>query len=388
MELIKSGTNIDFMKWRRVAIVGSLVLNLLSITFAFYPGIKWGIDFSGGTEVQVRFKKTMDVPDLRAALAEVELADDSVQRFGNEADNEFLIKVQNTNFTSSEDLAAAQGVLTERFGTKVSDFKASEDGAHLKVRRDTSVSADQIQEALNRFGSLEVTEDAVDREFVSIQFSDPSRRISELLSKSLEPGSFEVVRVDSVGPKVGAELRSQGVMAVFFSLVLMLVYIAFRFSTEFAPGAIICLFHDVLIANGVLILAGADFNTGTIAALLTVVGYSLNDTIVLFDRVRENQLRYRGMPYEKLINKSINECLSRTIMTSGATFLVIIILMILGGPTLFDFSLALFVGIIAGTYSSIYIAAPLVIWTRDLLGVTDEPEGEPTPTAVSKSPAR
>ncbi|MBT6489863.1 MAG: protein translocase subunit SecF, partial [Deltaproteobacteria bacterium] len=174
-----------------------------------------------------------------------------------------------------------------------------------------------------------------------------------------------VKRVEFVGPQVGAELRNDGIMAIVYALGFILLYIAVRFDLAFAPGAVLALIHDVLITVGVFSALGLEFNLPVIAAILAIVGYSLNDTIVVYDRIRENSLRYRGRTLRDLVNTSLNQTLSRTLLTSATTMLVVLALLIVGGGIIRDFSIALTVGVLVGTYSSVAIASPAYIFLRE-----------------------
>lgn len=202
-----------------------------------------------------------------------------------------------------------------------------------------------------------------------------AERIQEIFAGSdvLAGKAFEIVQVDSIGEKVGKQLRTNGILAILVMLGLILVYIAFRFELSFAPGAVIALLHDVLIVAGVFSLGcvvfGFEFNVPVIGALMTIVGYSLNDTIVVYDRIRENLRRYKRKDLEWVVNTSINECLSRTLLTSVTTFVVVLILAIFGGPILRGFAVALMAGILIGTYSSIYVASPVILLLQRWLPV-------------------
>ena len=202
-----------------------------------------------------------------------------------------------------------------------------------------------------------------------ISYPGITDRVKEVLGKSLGESNFEVVRVEMVGPTVGAELRRKGLMAIFFSLALILVYVAFRFDLSFAPGAVAALFHDVTITIGVFCVLGREFSLPTIGALLTIVGYSLNDTIVVYDRIRENLHRFPRRDLSEVINVSLNETLSRTLLTSVTTMLAVISLIVFGGPIIQDFAIALAVGVFVGTYSSIYVASPMIIALQKWLPV-------------------
>lgn len=250
-----------------------------------------GIDFAGGTEIQIKFFIPVDVGDVREAFSEMELGNVSVQNFGKSEENEYLVRV---------------GLLTE----------------------DMEVISSTVRENLNE------------------QFG---------------PEVLEVRRIESVGSKVGKDLRKKGVRSIFYALIGLLIYIAWRFEFKFALGAILALIHDVLITVGFFSLLDKEFNLPIIAAILTIVGYSLNDTIVIYDRIRENIRRVKKKTYEDVINISINQTLSRTLITSITTLIVVLSLFIYGGGIIHNFALALLIGVAVGTYSSIFVASPVIV---------------------------
>ncbi len=293
MEFIKPDINIDFVGKRKVWITVSLIFILLGIvSLIIKGGPKYGIDFSGGTLLQLKFKKKVFFSDLRKVLKEMGFGKAIIQNYGGE--NEYLISVGKT----SKKLKGISDIICEAFA--------------------------------KRFGE----------------------------------DSFVVRRVEMVGPKVGKALREKGLFAVLYSIVGMLIYISFRFDLKFGVGAIIALFHDVLITVGILSLTNREFTLPIIAALLTIVGYSINDTIIVYDRIRENLSKFSKRPFSEIVNRSINQTLSRTILTSGTTLLVLLALFFFGGEILRDFAFTLIVGVVVGTYSSIYIASPVVIFWR------------------------
>ena len=292
MELIKPGTNLDFVGKMKLAFIASLVAIAVSIlSLLFHGGPNLGIDFAGGTLVQVQFSKETSVNEVREALGTVDLGSSSIQRFGSKAENEYLIK-------------------TEKSSSEVKGLSSS------------------IGEALaNRFGQ----------------------------------DNFELRKVEVVGPKVGSDLRKKGILAMFYAMIGILIYITLRFELRYALGAIIALIHDVTITVGIFSLLGKEFTLPIIAALLTIIGYSLNDTIVVFDRIRENLKKVRKQSLGNVINSSVNETLSRTVLTSLTTLIVVAALYFLGGAVIHDFAFALIVGILVGTYSSIFIASPTIL---------------------------
>lgn len=294
MELIKPGININIVGRMKVAAICSLAMIIVSIlSLILHGGPRFGIDFAGGTLVQIQFQEDTTVNEIRSGLKKINLEGSTIQQFGYKNNNEFLIRTEK----STSDLKGLSG---------------------------------EIEEALT-----------------AIYGKD----------------SFDVRRVEIVGPKVGKDLRQKGIKAMFIALIGILIYITWRFEFRYAIGAIIALTHDVIITVGVFSLLDKEFTLPIIAALLTIIGYSLNDTIVVFDRIRENVRKSRKQSLQEVINSSINQVLSRTFLTSGTTLLVVLALFFLGGAVIHDFAFALLVGILVGTYSSVFIASPtILIW--------------------------
>jgi len=296
MELIKPDININFIGYVKGALIFSLIVICISlISLLIKGGPRYGIDFEGGTLVQVKFFNEVDISEVRVALDNLTIEGLSVQEFGEKEANEYLITMKKTT-------GELEGL------------------------------SENVKTALkNRFG----------RE------------------------SLEVRRVEMVGPKVGKDLRKKGMLAVTFSILGMLIYIWWRFELRFGVGAILCLIHDVTITLGALSLTNKAVDLPIIAALLTVVGYSVNDTIIISDRIRENLKKMSRGRLRDIVNKSINQTLSRTCITAGTTLMVVIALFFLGGEVIHDFAFTLLVGICVGTYSSIFIASPLlIVWER------------------------
>jgi preprotein translocase subunit SecF len=291
-EIIKPGTKIDFMKRKWIGFLFSGVVMLIGIiSLVVHGGPIYGVDFAGGTLVQVKFSQPVAIDAIRGALQDGGLEGASVQGFEAEGKGEYLIRLQ----TSSSDL-----------------------------------------------GGLSTT-------------------IKAALAKQFGDKAFEIRRVEMVGPKVGKDLRTKGILAAIFAMIAMLIYISFRFDFRFAVGAVVAVFHDVIVTIGVLSLLNIEFSILILAAILTIVGYSINDTIVVYDRIRENTPKMRREPFEKILNVTVNETLSRTILTGMSTLMVLIVLFFMGGGVIHDFTLTLIVGIIFGTYSSVYIASVTVL---------------------------
>jgi len=293
MELVKSGTHINFMGARKIAYTLSGLFIIISIISLFlYKGINYGIDFAGGTLIQVRFTKEVRVQDIRNALKPIGLGGALIQGVGTLKDEEFLIR------TSMSDES------TKGFSAKLED-------------------------SLNTaFGETNV----------------------------------DVRRIEMVGSTVSKDLKQKGILSLFYAGIGILIYVWWRFELRFSLGAIVALIHDVIITVGIFSITGKEVSLPIIAALLTIVGYSLNDTIVVFDRVRENMKKQgKNVGIIELLNSSINQTLSRTLLTSLTTFLVVFCLFIFGGSVIHNFAFAMLIGVIVGTYSSMFVASPVVL---------------------------
>jgi preprotein translocase subunit SecF len=339
MEFIKPGINIDFIGKRKIAFVFSAIMILSTIFLLIWRGgPNYGVDFSGGVLVQIKLDQKRTPSEIRKALESVQLEDSIIQEFGEEGQFEYLIRIRETDVELT--------------------------GLSEKVK----------QALMLEFGQ-----------------------------------AVEMRRVEMVGPKVGEDLREKALFAIFYAILFIAIYISGRFELKwlmsiimalslalvftivsgfgmsvtwlimiamivtlalcwflklkYALGAVVALMHDVIITVGAFALADKEFSLSIIAAILTIVGYSLNDTIIVFDRIRENLRRFRRRPFEEVMNTSINETLSRTILTSTTTLVVVLALFILGGGVIHDFAFAILIGIIVGTYSSIFVASPvLLIW--------------------------
>ena len=278
---------IDFVGKRKFAMIFSAVLLVLSIASISFQGLKFGIDFTGGTLIELGYEKTADLEDIRLKLSEGDFKGTNVQYFGS--DTEVLIQLEPQEVSSA--------------------------------------------------------------------------KLSSSIIRMLGDG-IDVRRVEFVGPKVGEELTNDGGLAMLYALIGILIYVAFRFEYRFALGSIAALVHDVIITLGVFSILQIEFDLTVLAAILAVIGYSLNDTIVVFDRIRENFLSSRQVEAEPIINEALNQTLSRTLMTSLTTLLVLLALFYLGGEVIHSFAGALLIGVIIGTYSSIYVASSMILALR------------------------
>jgi preprotein translocase subunit SecF len=343
-----------------------------------HGGIKYGIDFRGGTNVDVRFAQPPNIDQLRNGLQAQGLGNTEIQGvsdIGGGNSGEVLIFVAQTGQSDQaidDSKTKVVNALNATYGVANSgkpDFNSLNNAAltNFFVQKDPlglSVNAgDRYQQlAKNVLLYRDKNKNGVLTNFDELsQVPGANAAVISSLKDNFSLAPFTIVGVEIVGPKVGAELRRQAIFVTLYALAGMLVYIAFRFEWVYGAAAVIAVFHDVLITLGLFKLFGFEISLTVIAALLTLVGYSMNDTIVIFDRIRENNRLLRKESFADVVNKSINQTLSRTILTSGLTFLTVIVLFLMGGQVLRAFAFALVVGIVIGTYSSFGIAAPLVV---------------------------
>jgi preprotein translocase subunit SecF len=297
MRFFKQELHIDFMGARKWAILGSLLVIAIGIvSLILKGGPRYGVDFAGGTLVQIKFHMPVDIDKIRDSLKDLDLGELMIQQYGAKSENEILLRMSSSTT------------------------------------------------------SLEGFED----------------KIGSMLAENMGVDTFDIRRVEMVGPKVGKDLREKGIWAIVFATLLVLIYVWWRFEFVYSLGAILALVHDVLVTIGAFSLTNREFTLPVIAALLTIIGYSLNDTIVVFDRIRDNLKLLRNRPLAEIMNTSINQTLSRTILTSLTTFFVVLCLFVLGGEVINDFAFALIIGVIVGTYSSVYIASPTALFFHNL----------------------
>jgi preprotein translocase subunit SecF len=365
MQILKHKTRIDFIGKRRPALFISSIMNLAILVGIAVFGFNYGVDFAGGTVVELRFHQPVSPEAVRKRAEDAGLHDVSVQRIGGSDENSYLLRLggvtQLTEESSKKAEAALRGVGT------ISSYRADLENGIINFRASEKLSTESAQKAVvdSGTGVKEVRElgpaqgGGFDYQVVASGMAD---RIFAAMSRGLEKPDFTQQRVDYVGPQVGKQLRNRGILALVFAMLAILVYVAFRFDFKFGPGALLALLHDVIMVSGYYLISRREFNLTSIAVLLTIVGYSINDTIVIYDRIREEMVRYKGKPMAEIVNIAVNDTLSRTILTGGVTALSLIGLLIFGVGEIWDFAMAMMVGLIVGTYSSVYIASPLAIW--------------------------
>jgi preprotein translocase subunit SecF len=372
-------TNIDFLgkKWYFLAF--SLVFSVAGLfSMLFWHHIPYGVDFRGGTLVYVKFSHKPDDNALRAAMDHAGLHDAKIQRFGPVPDHEVLIDLD-VQETSEQALDQGKTKIINTLETNAPAGKQDLNNAsfltiksYLMDKDPMHLGSDADQKYAQQAQAIVDTRDKVQGGVLSA-FDQLKAAVDPAAAASLPDGfflsDFGVRNVEIVGPQVGAQLRRQALLATAYSLAGMLIYLGFRFEWIYGVAAVVTVFHDTLITVGAFSLLNKDISLTVIAAILTLIGYSNNDTIVVFDRIRENIKLMRREKLSEIVNRSINQTLSRTILTAGLTFLTVLALYLLGGEVLRGFSLALVIGILIGTYSSIAIAAPILVayqdWRKD-----------------------
>jgi preprotein translocase subunit SecF len=379
MELFPPGRLYDFMAMRRVCVTISIVMVVGSLVMLLWrPGPRLGTDFRGGTEIEVAFKQPVEPGQIREAITSGAFSHPDVVSVDDPNNpHRFLIRVQEVTAIDTAQQAEIERALCygdnppadqcppEKRATEV---KVSPGGDKITVRFPAAPDLGWIEQRASTVPKLALRKGENNPTLVSprdnkveIQLESKGDQLMQILRDKLGPEKVpdHALRAEWIGPKAGAQLRDAAIKSLVISLVLVMAYVAFRFDVRFAPGGVIALIHDATIAVGVLILLGREINLTTIAALLTIVGYSINDTVVVYDRVRENLGKLRGTSFKQLINVSISEMLGRTMITNGTVVFSLLAFFVWGTGTLKDFALTLIVGVVAGTYSSIYIALPI-----------------------------
>ena len=396
MELIKPGRQFDFMAKRWLFIGISGVLLLLSLLSLIVPGPKLGTDFKGGTEVEIAFTEPVSSSDIRAIVEKLGFDSPEVVAVTDQQPNQFMIKVQKESTLSEAHMAKlserlchvseGQPVPEDRCPANVraSEVKFSPGGDKISVRYDVVPNLARIAEQLKGIEGVELAPGspnprlASERDHkVEIRLKSTGDQLIDGLRKELGADKVpeQALRVEWIGPKAGAQLRDAAIKSVAIAIVFIMAYIAFRFDMRFAPGGILALVHDVFIALGAMVITQREITLSTVAALLTIVGYSITDTVVVYDRIRENLGKHRTMSFSQIINLSISEMLGRTLITSGVTALSLVCFLFWGTGVIKDFAFTLLIGMVVGIYSSIYIAAPITEFIdRKFFGATAQPK--------------
>lgn len=383
----------DFMKYRAGFGWLSVITTVISLVLIMAPGLKYGIDFAGGTNIMLSFNGDVTDAEVRKVIEESGIADPSVQHLGEAASRQYLVQTGAVTTVAKDKLDAMKAAVAAAYGAEATFDYNETSGDRIYIRlgetpygnlfeagsgaadpaavtlsgKATELAA-ALQTTLAPAAGETITVSPYgglsDRKFL-VQLQSMQTAIEAGLRKAFGEKFKSVDKVESVGPRVGAQLRSDAIKSALVALLGILIYVALRFDMRYAPGAVLSLAHDSLILLGVLIILGKEFNLVILAAVLTLIGYSLNDTIVNFDRIRENLDQKTKERLPALINRSINEVLSRTIITSMTTVLATTAIYLVGGGLVRDFAFAMLFGVIFGTYSSIYVSNSLMLWTTE-----------------------
>ena len=378
----------DFLGQRKTALILSTLINVVSILGVIFVGLNFGIDFKGGIAIQARAKQGVAQLDaLRSIVGGLGVGEVSLQEFGEAST--VLIRIQRQD-GGPQCVAGAQRVLQKRAGAGWQAKPGAAGTGDVELTAPAALDGAGWRDAVSRVG-LTIIERQLPRGTTNTAKIDmtPEQQAEwcqQVVIKQVEDAigaNYEIRGTESVGPKVGDELMVSGIWAVLATMAAIVVYVWFRYEWQFGVGALIAMLHDVISTIGVFVLLQLDFSLTALAAVLTIAGYSINDTVVIFDRVRENMRRYKKLGLVELLNISINETLSRTLMTSGTVFVAVGALVLFGGPVLYSFSVAMLWGVIVGTYSSVWIACAALVYLglrADHLRPNDEEKAEKAKT--------
>ena len=365
VRLLPHKTNFDFLGKRKMALALSTIINIASVVLVFTMGLNLGIDFQGGIAIEAKsLKGDADLAETRRIGAGLNLGEVSLQEFG--AKDTILIRVQRQKGDAAC-VANAGRLLAKAMGAGWSlKPAANAQSGNLELTAPVRITDEQARTAAAAMGLADnLVRPGQSPTTVAMELDQRDewcQQVAILVAKDALSGSYDFRRTESVGPKIGSELFTTGIISVGLTLLAIAIYVWVRFEWQFGAGALIALVHDVLTTVGLFAITQLEFNLTALAALLTIAGYSINDTVVVFDRVRENLRRYKKLSLVDLLNVSTNETLARTLMTSGTVFLAVTALVLFAGPVLYSFSIAMLWGVIVGTYSSIWIASAGLVY--------------------------
>lgn len=370
----------DFLGQRRAALILSTLINIVSLVGVFAIGLNFGIDFKGGIAIQAKARDgKAELDQLRQTVGALGVGEVSLQEFGDPSTA--LIRVQRQE-GDAQCVAGAQRVMQKRAGAGWQVRPGPAGTGDVEFTSPSALDGVNWRDAVSRVG-LTLQERQLPRGTTTTAKIDMSaeqraewcQQVAIKLVEDAIGTNYEMRGTESVGPKIGDELMRSGIWAVIATMAAIAIYVWVRFEWQFAVGALIAMLHDVISTLGVFVLLQLDFSLTALAAVLTIAGYSINDTVVIFDRVRENMRRYKKLALVDLLNQSINETLSRTLMTSATVFVAVLALVLFGGPVLYSFSVAMLWGVIVGTYSSVWVACAGLVYMKlrpDQLRADDE----------------
>ncbi len=388
-EIIKPGTNIDFIGRQRLWIGISIVATLLSILMLpinayLIPGrgqmLNWSVEFKGGSEIEAGFKKPVQPHEIRDILGSAGYHGVEAVHVPSRGANYYVIRMAAVSALSREQAAKSEETLkqTKVGAASLRSFEWSDGGDKVYLRLDQQVEIPALTAAMKAAGinplQVHTFGRPEDHNYEATLVSLDSE-VKKALEAKLGQGTVDIGQVSSVGAKAGEQLRNDGISAMLGAILLIVIYVAFRFDFRYGPGTIIALLHDAVLTMGAFAVTYKEFSLTTVAALLTIIGFSMNDTIVVFDRIREDAAKYRDRRFDRVVNTAINETLSRTILTSATVFFVTLAMNLFGTGVIRDFAFAMNVGVIVGTYSSVFIASPVLIWLNDKFAASQKKQG-------------
>jgi len=377
-EIIKPGSNFEFVANERYWIGLSLVLVAISLIMLPLNAyvlkgrghvLNWGVDFRGGTELMIELSKKVEPGDLRKAFSDSGYENADVVRYtdpSGRSQDSYIVRLGAVSILTEAQAKQAQQAISKEGDATLHKFEWSEGGDKIYLRYDKTVDPEHLKTSLSAVGvnALQVQPfgrpDEHGYEVTLVSLDSELRRD---IDARFGAGTVQAIpQVQSVGAKAGKQLQLDGARSLLFAILLIMVYIAFRFDLRYGPGTVVALLHDAVLTVGAFAITYKEFSLTTVAAVLTIIGFSMNDTIVVFDRIRENASRMRDKAFDRVVNISINETLSRTIWTSATVFFVTLAMNVFGVGVIRDFAFAMNVGVIVGTFSSIFIASPILIW--------------------------
>jgi preprotein translocase subunit SecF len=364
MEIFAKKTNYDFVGKIRIfgVISGALVLGTLLLLVT--KGLNFGIEFAGGTEALARFSEAVPTDELRGIATEIGLDQPDVVVYGAASEARYLVRSRTRSLLSQDEIDKVRGAVVEKLGEPALWDATDETGEEIRVRFDAPKSEDDLRTAVSSTGleNVQVTvQSAGTTPTWLVRMPGIRERLTRAAKAKFGEKFVQVERLESVGSAVGQQMKEQGALALLYAIIGILLYVTFRFDLRFGPGAIVSLAHDVIVTVGAFALFGWEFNLQIIAALLAILGYSVNDTVVIYDRIRETALGSKSMSLRDVMNRALNDTLSRTFITSGVTLLSVLSILFFGGQVTEGFAMAMTIGMISGVYSTVYIASPVTL---------------------------
>lgn len=377
MEFFKPGKHYNFLGISKPLLMISALLVAGSWALVATKGLNFGIDFAGGTEALLAFNEKVDIGELRGEMETVGLDAPEVVVYGFSDEGKYFVRSRTQSLLTAAERDAVKAAVVAKFGEPKLWDASDEAGEEIRVQFNEAKTLEGLTEAIASTGlkgGTATKQTEAQNPIYILQLPGVRARVTAAMAAKYgqatknadgtygTDGKFTTIeRLESVGSAVGRQMRNQGILAVLYALIGILLYVSFRFDMRYSPGAVLALVHDVSITIGIFSLTGTEFNLPIIAALLAIVGYSLNDTIVVYDRIRESLKMGLGDNLRESINISVSDCLSRTVLTSVTTFLAVLAIYIYGGGIIQNFAFAMLIGVVIGTYSSIYVASPAVV---------------------------